>query len=435
MTAEHLSQIQLLGYGARTLNSEELLAVDRHLASCDECHARLAEIVSDRSYDLLTKEEPFHLDYDQHVAPYVDGTADEIDREIIESHIALCSQCADDIRDIQEFRQQPSRAAEVSRWPGWMGQWQWLQPLNPRFAVALVIVLFVLGVTAAVWLWAKNRSPLPVQQAGHVTPSPPDNLEGYIGPSPAASPDVHAGVIPPETLGKINAERDPSLIALLDGEQHLVTFKNGQSTGLESLPPELRTTVENVLAARRFGRSPALTDGLTESNGKLRGGSEEHETIEQLAPAGVVIQNAQPTFHWSALEGASEYVVTVMDSQLRLIESSGPVTGHEWSISKPLQRGETYSWQIRTVINGKTVISPRPPAPETRFRILDQKAVTAIETAKRTQSKSHLALAVLYWKHGLLEAAEREAELLARANPDSPVVDDLLRSLRSLKRR
>jgi hypothetical protein len=86
------------------------------------------------------------------------------------------------------------------------------------------------------------------------------------------------------------------------------------------------------------------------------------------------------------------------------------------------------------VIDGKTVISPKPPAPETRFRVLDAKAFAAIETAKRVQGSSHLAMAVLYWKHGLIEAAERELEALARANPGSTVASELLRSLRSPRR-
>src|SRR5918992_1663931 len=145
MTTEHPSQIQLMGYGARTLNSEELLAVDRHLASCNTCHERLAGMLhkaSEGSYDLSIGEEPFHLDYDQHLVPYVDGVANEIDREIVESHTALCSRCADEVRDLQEFRQQPSapteRPEKVSRRRRWMDQRPWLQQLNPRLAAALV---------------------------------------------------------------------------------------------------------------------------------------------------------------------------------------------------------------------------------------------------------------------------------------------------------
>jgi hypothetical protein len=431
MTTEHLSQTQLLGYGARTLNSEELLAVDRHLASCDMCHDRLAAMlseVSERPYDLSIDEEPFHLDYDQHLVPYVDGVANEIDREIIESHIALCTQCADDVRDLQVFRQQPAlqtpRPLKESRWR--MNPWRLLQP---RFAVALIIAIFGLGVTTAVWFWSRKSSPLPVHRVGPVaTPE-------IYKPTPEPSPGRVATLPSPAPSGDINMSREAPLIALNDGGRQITLDKNGRSTGLESLPSDLRTTVEKVLAARKFGRSPAFGfENLAESNGRLRGGSEPQDTIVQLSPAGVVLETDRPVFHWKAFEGASEYVITVHNSKLRQVENSGPVTGTSWSISKPLARGDTYSWQIRAVIDGRTVISPKPPAPETRFRVLGEKGMAAIETAKRTQATSHLTMAVLYWRHGLIEAAERELEALLRANPGSTVATELLRSLRSPRR-
>ncbi len=440
--AGHLSQIQLVGYGARTLNSEELLAVDRHLASCNTCHDRLTRMVSkisDRSYD-LSIQEPFHLDYDQHLAPYVDGTANEIDREIIESHIALCSQCAEDIRDLQEFRQQPllpalqtEHGVKVSRWPRLMDQWQWPQLWNPQLTAALVIAVFMLGISAAILLWTRNRTQ-PVQQAGTASPPGVDNKEPTSpGPSPGQlavqpSPDQRD-----DQSGQPKSQRDEPLIALNDGGQQVTLDEHGHLTGLKSLPPDLRKTVENVLAARKFNRSPALGN-LSESTGRLRGWSEKQDAIAPLEPAGVVIESDRPTFRWRALEGASEYVVTVHDSQLRAVESSGPLAGTEWSILRPLERGVTYSWQIRAVTDGKTVISPKPPAPEARFRVLDQKAFAAIENAKRVQRNSHLAMGVLYWKHGLMDAAEREFEALVRANPGSNVAAELLGSLRSLRR-
>ena len=45
MMSEHLSQSQLAGYSGRTLDPDELLAVDGHLASCDVCHKRLTGIL------------------------------------------------------------------------------------------------------------------------------------------------------------------------------------------------------------------------------------------------------------------------------------------------------------------------------------------------------------------------------------------------------
>ncbi|HEU4766914.1 MAG TPA: hypothetical protein VFS77_06050 [Pyrinomonadaceae bacterium] len=423
MAAEHLSNNQLVGYAAKKLNSEELLAVDRHLASCDACHDRLTRTSAiDRSYD-LSNDGAFHLDYDQHLVPYVEGTADEIDREIIESHVALCSQCAEDIRDLQEFTRQPVVSPVVPdvsrRTPPPAEVWQRPRIWTSQLTAAVAIAIFLLGITAGFLLWA-SRAKQPVHQAGpssspSLTPGPsPDQIAKQPSPEPSSSP------------------RSELVFALNDGGRQITIDEDGLSTGLESLPPDLRTTVENVLASRKFYQSPAVRH-VSEGAGRMRGGSDEQETIVQLSPAAVVIETDLPAFRWRAFEGASDYVVTVHDSNFRQIESSGAITGTEWVPPRPLPRGVVYSWQVRASVNGQTVISPKPPAPEVRFRVLDQKALAAIESARRTQGNSHLAMGVLYWKHGLMADAERELEALARANPNSTAAAELLRSLRSLR--
>ena len=430
--AEHPSQIQLIGYQAKTLEPDELLAVDRHLASCDACHDRLTQLspkTFDHSSD-LSIEEPFHLDYDEHLVPYVDGLVNEVDREIVESHIALCSQCEKDVRDLREFRRQPvpspvQTGPDITRRPHWMGQRSRLW--NPQLTAALVIATFVLGITAAFLLWARNRMLEPAHQAGPA--SLPDRQTGKESTSTGPSPEHRAQ---PSPDAEANEAEQP-LIALNDGGQHVTLDERGHSTGLESLPHDLRRTVENVLATRKFRKSPALGH-LSESTSRLRGRVEQQDTIVPLAPVGVVIESDLPTFRWRALEGASDYVVTVHDSKLRTIESSGPLAGTQWCITKPLERGLTYSWQIRAVKDGKTVISAKPPSPEARFKVLDQKALAEFENVRRMRRNTPLVMTVLYWKHGLMDAAEHELEALVKANPDSRVAAELLRSLRSLKR-
>lgn len=440
MTAEHLSQDQLDGYEARTLDSAELLAVDRHLATCDQCHEKRGRKLPNVSE--LPIDEPFHLDYDL-LAPYVDGTANEIDREIVESHVALCSTCAEDLRDLQEFEQQfrqeveqqefryedvepwPTRRPETSRSTGWMDLRLWPRLRIAQLTAAIVIPLFLLGITAAFLLWAGSTEP-PVHRVGPT--ASPDINNPPNGPSPAPSP----GQIANQPSPSPRENQSPTLVALNDGGQQITLDERGHSTGLESLPPDLRANVEKVLASRRFNQSPAVSD-LPLNLNMLRGGNEMVDAITLLTPAGVVIENTRPTFRWRPLQGASEYVVTLLDSRFRPIESSGPLTGTEWTIREPLARGGTYSWQIRATVNGQTVIAPKPPAPEARFKVLSQKALATIENARRTQKNYHLAMAVLYWKHGLLDAAERELEALKHANFDSTVASDLLLSLRSLK--
>ena len=189
-----------------------------------------------------------------------------------------------------------------------------------------------------------------------------------------------------------------------------------------------------MLVARRLHASPAIR-GWTTGAGNLRDRPEQQSTFMPLNPTDVVIETDRPTFRWRALEGALHYIVTIYDAKLRLVGSSGPVDSTEWTTPNSLERGVTYSWQISALKDGETVVSPKPPLPQAWFRILDQHAVTVLEKLIRSAGRSHLALGVFYWKHGLIDESERELQALANANPSSTLAVELLKSVRALRRR
>ena len=143
----------------------------------------------------------------------------------------------------------------------------------------------------------------------------------------------------------------------------------------------------------------------------------------------------RPTFRWSRLEGATSYVVEVYDDQFRLAASSPQLTALSWTTMQPLARGRVYSWQVKANKDGAELISPRPPAPQAKFRILDQGRANEISRAKRTYSSSHLTLAMLYAEAGLLKESEQELHLLRRTNPNSPIVNNLMRQVQAFSRR
>jgi hypothetical protein len=412
MTFEHLSETQLTEYRERALSPRELLAVDSHLASCDECHARLSRILPEVG-KRESGEEPFHLDYEQHLEPYVDGTANEIDREIVDSHVAVCSTCATELRDLLEFKQQPAATTTwmSSRWKEWLPL-----PLNPVWAAAAA-VLGVVILAGAVVFWTTRSRSLPVHQAETVSPETGKQKEQ---PSPAMT----------EQKPQVNLfARGEPLVVLNDAGGEVIVNKRGQLEGLQELPPDLKESVERALTTGRLGSSPALK-GWSIGGGSLRGGMEMQNTFAPLAPVDVVIETDRPTFRWRALEGAHYCVVTIYDAKLRQVESSGPVTRAEWTTPKPFERGVTYSWQISAVKDGETVVTPKPPLPEARFRVLDQRAITALAKLKQSAGSSHVAMGVFYWKHGLIAEAEREFQALANANPNSTVANGLLTSIR-----
>lgn len=443
--SEHLSQIQIAGYSGRTLDTDELLAVDRHLASCDVCHQRLTRSLprtAKLSPAVEIGEATFHLDYDQHLQAYVDGKADDIDREIVDSHVALCSKCADDLKDLLAFKQQPVAASTgtartTSRWKQWLPQWPFVP--NPALATAVVIAVFVLAMAALLWATYPTSQRVEHAEAGPPASDKPSPVPEREQPSPAPTAHTVQKISPANQLPEIRAAlptppRGESLIVLNDAGGQVIVNPRGRLEGLPDLPPDLRESVEKALATRRLRASPALTEWSTDA-GNLRSELEKQNTFAPLSPTDVVIETDRPTFRWRPLEQASDYIVTVYDAKLRQVGSSGPVTGTEWTIPHSLERGVTFSWQISALKDGKTVVSPKPPLPEARFKILDHPAVDALAKLKESAGSSHLAMGVFYWKHGLIEESEREFQALAKANPKSTAVKELLAGIRSLRRR
>lgn len=427
---EHLSETQLTEYSRRNLEPDELLAVDRHLASCDDCHERLTRILPGAEMVILSPslesvEEPFHLDYEQHLEPYVDGRVDDIDREIVVSHVALCSKCAADLKDLLEFKLQPVAViATPLRWRQWSSQ-VWA-------AAAAVIGVVILG--GAVLLWTRSSGPRLVQR-DTVSPEFYSQSPAVENVQPSPPPTEHRaqGNAPSPEAGEMNLSVSPRVMVYDAGGQ-LVVNQRGHLEGLQELPPDLKKSVEQALATGRLGASPGLTGWSTGTN-NLRSGSMTHSAFAPLDPIDMVVETDLPTFRWRALEGAEHYIVTIYDMKLRQVRTSGPVSGTAWTTSSSLERGVTYSWQISALKDGETVVSPKPPLPEARFRILDQRAVNALAKLKAVVGNSHLAMGVFYWKQGLLEDAEREFQALATANPNSTAVTGLLASIQSLRRR
>ena len=158
----------------------------------------------------------------------------------------------------------------------------------------------------------------------------------------------------------------------------------------------------------------------------------QKDRFSVLEPAGRVLQTDKPAFRWSTLEGATGYVVEVYDAQFNLVTSSPQLTNPSWTTTLP--RGNVYSWQVKAIKEGQEITSPRPPAPQAKFRVLDQAKANELARAKRAHSSSHLTLALLYADAGLLREAEQELRLLRKTNPNSELANKLLRQIQSFRR-
>lgn len=417
---EHLSSVQIEDYQRQKLTPAELLGVDDHLAECAECR-RLVESTLNhdaaRLYaDLAEGAVGRHLSFEQSAA-YVDGLLTGDERRMIEDHLASCAQCAPLTADLRVFRNEiapeldreyrPQRMADgASPQAGW----------RDRIVAALPAPFFKIP------LWAYAPALLLLAVAGwmawRATSKPPSPQIVHTSPTPAASPTPDIA---------------PVLAQLNDGGSSLTLDAEGRLTGVDGWPREYQQLAKTALSNQRVERSPLLA-GLSRPGSSLMGGDDEGRRFAVIEPAGKVLLTDRPTFRWSKLEGATGYVAEIYDARFNPAATSPALTTASWT-SPPLARGQAYSWQVKAIKDGQEFIAPRPPAPQAKFRVLDQATADEIARARRDYASSHLLLGLLYARAGLLDEAERELGALQKANPDAAIARRLLADVRAMRRR
>jgi DAACS family dicarboxylate/amino acid:cation (Na+ or H+) symporter len=107
----HLSSETLQRYrDGEVATPDEIREIDAHLVGCDPCRQELRAQVSAATprlvRDILPDDrEPSCLSEEQ-IAAYAQGTADEVERELVESHIAHCARCREDVDSLRAFHEQ-----------------------------------------------------------------------------------------------------------------------------------------------------------------------------------------------------------------------------------------------------------------------------------------------------------------------------------------
>jgi hypothetical protein len=405
---EHLSQKQVEDYSLHQLGAAELLAVSDHLGACEVCRVRVEGALSGDVAFLALHDEAFsengldsaHLTAGQ-TADYVDQSLAGEALQMVDDHLSGCEHCALAVADLRAFRNEIAPSLDRRYGPvsegGWRQRFASLFKVGPvpAFGAAALAVLVVATIAWLVWRTQGEKAPEVVAVS---SPTPPVSQ-----PSPSPEPSLQP---PPaqEVVAQLN-----------DGE----------------VPPAYQNRVKEVLTSQRIGRSSQL-QGLTRPSSTLMGSNNQPE-FSVLEPTGSVSLTDRPAFRWSAMEGATGYVVEIYDDQFKLAASSPQLTNRSWTIPQPLPRGKVYSWQVKAIKDGQEITWPRPPAPQAKFRILDQSKANELARARRAYSSSHLTLGLLYADAGLLREAEHEFRLLLRANPNSPLARTLLRQVQSLR--
>ena len=428
---EHLNKKQLQDYLSQHLEVGELLTVSEHLDSCEICRQKVqAEMNSDLPFLSLHAEladEPGvsngHLNEAQ-TANYVDKNLSAEEQQFATDHLSTCELCQLAVADLRAFRNEiapsidndyhPTADAKPAR-----SRWQFLGlfPTLTSPAPAFLAVLIVLLVGTATWLvWRASRPPAYLATSPTPSPQSPINSDS---PAPVATPT--------------QVEVVPAVAQLNDGNGQVALDQAGKLSGAENLPANYQSMLKKALSSGRIDKSSQL-NGLSRPSSSLMGSGNQKTEFAVLEPAGVVVMSDRPTFRWTPMNGATSYIVEIYDEQFQQVATSLNITTNSWTPPQAFSRGKVYSWQVKASHDGEEVTTPRPPAPQAKFRVLDQAKTSELARAQRAYSSSHLTMGLLYADAGLLKEAEQELRLVQKANPDSDLARNLLRQVQGLRR-
>ena len=359
----------------------------------------------------------------EQMAGFVDRVLSGKELLAVVDHLVDCEPCALAVDDLKAFKDQVAPSLERDYRPAAASPWAegwWhraaaylLAPL--RNSAGLAFGAAAAALLLAVTGWMIWRAP---QDMG---------LRQEIAETPAAVPAPPTQPQPAPAPVTVVAQ-------LNDGEGRLTLDREGRLSGADGLPAAYQGMLREALATRRIESSSQLK-GLTRPASSLMGEGELASEFSVIEPVGKVVMSERPTFRWSAMEGAAGYVVEVYDSKFNLIATSPQLADRSWTPPQSLRRGGVYAWQVRAVKEGREYTSPRPPAQQAGFRILDEERAKEVAKARRAYASSHLALGLVYAEAGLLKEAEQELRLLQKANPESAIARNLVKQVQALRRR
>lgn len=407
---EHLSAQNLELFAVGSLPPAEFLSADDHLAECESCRSRLADMKDagakiERLHLQFRDTGMSHLEYED-LEAYLDHRSDATDREIIESHLEHCSLCAHMVGDLKDLAPAPQSLVQkmIYLWksPEYAAPFRFvaMAAVAACFALVLAIVFRSPDQDIRAQLREESEKNLRAQQELRDAQQEIARLESRHSEEPLAA-------------------------TLHDNGDVVGLAKDGTLRGADNYPERYRQMAKAALQQQRVpypGWIKELQGETAVLMGKTAPGS-----FNVTSPVGRVVESTRPRFAWQALKGATQYRVEVFDTAFRPVASSGPLYDTSWSPDKPLPRGITCLWKVTAVLNGKELIAPLPPAPEARFKVLEEEKTA--ELADLRKSGSHLLLGLAYADSGLVSEARSEFEILVRQNPDSQLSKALLQSL------
>jgi hypothetical protein len=202
--------------------------------------------------------------------------------------------------------------------------------------------------------------------------------------------------------------------------------RTGELTGLADAGDLERAWVADALRSGHVAGPPAIEAGAA---GVLRGAANGVQ-FALVAPVNCRIASDRPEVSWEALAGAQEYEIAIFTTDEKVV-AQGVTKENRWQPPRPLPRETRLGWQVTARLAGRRITVPAPPAPRVYFEVISFDAAARIERAMALKPASHLVVAVVSAREGLVEQARQEIDAWDRENPASTVVEKLRSSISS----
>ena len=229
--SEHLPREQIERYRSRWLSPRATVAVDLHLDECASCRAKVYERDDvPQAFDSLRASlknratERGHITYEEKKA-YVRRQADELEREMIEGHINVCSGCAAEIESLSSLAALMDSDAARGATPGqsfwnrvaaFFSNWSALKAASAAAVVliaAFMSITFVLVATSkkgdVTENMARATSPAPAQSNAAPRMAMPQTLDDAKKSAGAALPGQSATIMLSQSSKRGEAKQFP----------------------------------------------------------------------------------------------------------------------------------------------------------------------------------------------------------------------------------
>ena len=429
-TMEHLTDTKLQKYQARELSAAETTAVILHLDACPDCFGKLENIPAEDYAPKLFfagDAEVFHLDYDDHLRPFVDNQAGAATREIVEGHAQTCAPCAFQLRELREF----SESLRFRQSANFQGKLSFLAKVRllltgltkrANFQAAAVFLLLMLFGFLAFFTIGKHKTAENIAAADQILP------EKQLTSS--SSPSIEKTEISDESV-KTRSDQSPAEVVVSKdnqppinepdkvnksnrSEKKEVQNDSRESAELGKLPQTLRLEMQQALETRRLNLPPVLRE--LSSNMNLRGESGLSEPIQTIvSPDNEVVISDRPIFQWRRSKNSNQkFIVEIFDDENNSVAVSPQLNGNSWKPEKSLPRGKIYFWELRTQTSDNAAGSTA----NGKFKILDARSKAEIE--KFPTSAAPLLRGIFLASKGLITEARLEFQKADRRSPRGP---------------